>query len=233
MSQLARTLGPDALDPRFEAAFRLDTPSAWDATCERVGPDVWSFPFLSPPACARWLERIDALRAEEPPTRAPNSMHRYGVVLGALGFEPLLRELRTTWLAPLSGRLFADVAGDALDDQYGFLAEYGADGDDELGFHVDQSAVTLNLCLGDDEFTGSELYFRGRRCDLHRQSGTHAGEAFEVEHEVGVALLHAGRHRHGVHPLGRGRRRNLILWLQSGDPRAAGTPCQPWCGARG
>lgn len=34
------------------------------------------------------------------------------------------------------------------------------------GFHVDDSEVTLNVCLG-KEFDGGELFFRGVRCDKH------------------------------------------------------------------
>ena len=34
------------------------------------------------------------------------------------------------------------------------------------GFHVDDSEVTLNVCLG-KEFTGGDLFFRGVRCDKH------------------------------------------------------------------
>lgn len=34
------------------------------------------------------------------------------------------------------------------------------------GFHVDDSEVTLNVCLG-KEFEGGELFFRGVRCEKH------------------------------------------------------------------
>lgn len=37
---------------------------------------------------------------------------------------------------------------------------------DKIGFHVDDSEVTLNVCLG-KEFDGGELFFRGVRCDKH------------------------------------------------------------------
>lgn len=42
-----------------------------------------------------------------------------------------------------------------------------------LGFHVDDSEVTLNVCLG-KQFTGGELFFRGVRCEKHVNSETHA-----------------------------------------------------------
>lgn len=35
-----------------------------------------------------------------------------------------------------------------------------------VGFHVDDSEVTLNVCLG-QQFSDGELFFRGIRCDKH------------------------------------------------------------------
>lgn len=40
-----------------------------------------------------------------------------------------------------------------------------------IGFHVDDSEVTLNVCLG-KQFYGGELFFRGVRCDKHVNSET-------------------------------------------------------------
>lgn len=39
------------------------------------------------------------------------------------------------------------------------------------GFHVDDSEVTLNVCLG-KQFIGGELFFRGVRCEKHVNSDT-------------------------------------------------------------
>jgi hypothetical protein len=157
-------------------------------------------------------------------------MHRQGAVLGELGLGDLLRELRVELVEPLAGLHLAEHLEHGLDGEYGFLAEYGGAADDDLGFHVDDSAVTLNLCLSED-FSGSELYFHGVRCDEHLQVGPSPDESLEYVHEPGVAVLHAGRHRHGVHPILRGRRRNLILWCQSAAAREAARSCRPWCGA--
>lgn len=40
-------------------------------------------------------------------------------------------------------------------------------------FHVDDSEVTLNVCLG-RQFSGGELYFRGLRCDKHLHTISHS-----------------------------------------------------------
>ena len=234
LPDLAGLLGPDPLAPPLARELVSDAPD-WGRLLEEVGPRVFALPLLRAEACARLLGEVDRRQAGALEAgaggRAPNSMHGYGAVLGELGLDALLRELRERVVAPIAAVHYADVGGLELDGEYGFLAEYGRDADDELGFHVDDSAVTLNLCLG-ERFSGTELYFRGLRCDEHRQLPPTPGEAFEYVHEPGVAILHAGRHRHGVYPLLRGRRRNLILWCQSAAAKEAARSCQPWCGAR-
>jgi hypothetical protein len=50
-----------------------------------------------------------------------------------------------------------------------------------IGFHVDDSEVTLNVCLG-KQFSGGELYFRGIRCENHVNS--------ETQHEVCCDYFH-------------------------------------------
>lgn len=194
-----------------------------------VGPGVWSLPLLTPHGCRDLLEDLDRRGAQQPPGAGPNSMHSYGAVLADLGLGPLATALRAELVAPLGRTLFAPQGGADLTAEHGFLAEYGNDADESLGYHVDDSVVTLNVCLG-EEFSGTELYFRGVRCDEHRQAPWSPSEAFELEHEPGQAILHAGRHRHGVHPLRRGRRRNLILWCQGETGRRLAAACGPWCG---
>ncbi len=229
-------LGPEPFAPELLRALEAEPADAGSLLAE-VGPRVFAFPLLRERACARLLAEVDRRHADARAagaTRAtPNSMHGYGAVLGELGLGALLQSLREQLVAPLAALHYADVGGTELDGEYGFLAEYGgADADDDLGFHVDDSAVTLNLCLG-ESFSGSELYFRGLRCDEHRQTGSTPNETIEFEHVVGTAILHAGRHRHGVHSILRGRRRNLILWCQSAAAKEAARSCRPWCGAHG
>jgi len=199
-------------------------------------PHVWQVPVLRPERCAALLARIDARRAEASRAGAlappPNSMHEHGAGLFDLGFGALLDDLLGRWVAPLGVRWFEAVGGSGLDDHHGYLVEYGRDADEELGFHVDDSELTLNLCLG-ERFTGAELVMLGLRCDEHRQTPVQSGETVEIEHAVGSAVLHAGRHRHRVEPIRSGRRRNLIVWCRSSTRRArnAAFACGPWCGA--
>lgn len=128
---------------------------------------------------------------------------------------------------------FPLLGGADIDHHHSYLVEYGQELDEDLGFHVDDSEVTLNLCLGED-FSGAELMLLGARCDVHRQTPVVGSEVIEVEHEPGQAVLHAGRQRHRVDPIRRGIRRNLIAWLRSASYRESEgerePSCRPWCG---
>ena len=37
---------------------------------------------------------------------------------------------------------------------------------------------------------------------------------YEVEHEIGIGVLHLGKHIHGANPVASGTRVNLILWCR-------------------
>ncbi len=85
--------------------------------------------------------------------------------------------------------------------------------DRKLDFHVDDSAVTLNVCLG-TEFTGGQLYFGGIRCAAHVGSTPPKDdEEIYLDHQIGTACIHLGNHRHRALPITSGRRLNLILWV--------------------
>lgn len=223
-------LGPDPLAPEFRVATAVGSAAGLLDLCDEPGPRALRFPFLQPAACARLCREIAARRGAA--ASAPNSMHEYGVVLQDLGMTDLLVWLRQVCVAPMTAAAFADVVAVAdFDDDHGFLAEYGAAADGELGFHVDDSAVTLNVCLALEGLVGGELYFRGLRCDRHRDTLHAPVEAFELEHRVGTAVVHAGRHRHGVDRVYDGSRQNLILWCRSAVAHAAAGRCPAWCGA--
>ena len=180
------------------------------------------------------LAELDALDAWMAQTgqrfEPPNSMNRYGVILSELGLTEALEALLTQAIRPLAAECFPEVGGEHLDEHHGFIVEYQRGGDRDLGFHVDDSEVTLNLCLG-GEFSGGELFFEGRRCEEHRQTGCSAADQYHWAHRPGVGLLHAGKHRHGALSIVEGRRRNLILWCRSSSYRAAPVEeaCPTWC----
>ncbi|CAN6908468.1 unnamed protein product, partial [Brassica oleracea] len=85
-----------------------------------------------------------------------------------------------------------------------------------LHFHVDDSEVTLNVCLG-KQFSGGELYFRGVRCANHMKSPEKnlPLEHYDYPHVPGQAVLHRGSHRHGAKAITNGIRANLIMWCRT------------------
>jgi hypothetical protein len=232
----AAPLTDEDLQPAFGEALRraVSEPAvpleALEPAVRQVGPGIYSLELLRPTAAEALLAQIDRRRARTQGLGAPNSMHEHGLELTPLGFGVLLDELLARWVAPLAARLLPGF-GTRLDCHHGYLVEYGRGLDEDLGFHVDDSEVTLNLCLG-ESFEGAELTLLGARCWTHRDSRLLPGEEIEFEHRPGLAVLHAGAHRHRVEPIRSGRRRNLILWCRdSGLPRPAEHAPGPWCPA--
>lgn len=233
------------VEPEFLAAWRLaQTGSprpdlgrdrAWTNAVRELHPGIFALRVLRKEACARLLRQIDMARERELERggrlSVPNSMHRHGVSLGVIGFDALLADLTTRWVRPIAAQVLPQFNGATLNSHHGYLVEYACDKDERLAFHVDDSDVTFNLCLS-DSFEGAELAMLGLRCDLHRDTELLPGERYEYSHEPGVAVLHAGRHRHRVEQLRSGVRRNLILWCRDAAQHAVSTnalACQPWC----
>ncbi|MEM7306239.1 MAG: hypothetical protein AAF682_06195 [Planctomycetota bacterium] len=234
----AYTLQPDDFDPAFLAALAAGTDEGWRGLVRELVPGVYATRILTPAWCHQLAEEVASIEAwcdeHDVELQRPNSMNEYGLILDEVGFRPALGELLTRYLRPLAARLYPDIGGATLDGHHGFVVDYALGRDEDLGFHVDDSEVTLNVCLG-ERFEGSELYFRGARCERHRQTPCGPGEDLELDHEPGVAILHAGKQRHGVFPIRRGRRRNLIVWCSSSEYRASlpqPPECPAWCGAR-
>jgi len=216
----------DHLDPYLEDALDHGVP---DLVSHSVGPDLWRVTLLDEDGCSRLLavmeHRLDWQAGQHEP---PNSMHTSGIVLEPLGLSPAMAVIRKEVIHPLAQVLFPEF--DTLDSQYGFVATYGDGLDRDLGFHVDDSEVTLNLCLRHDS-DGGQVVFQGRRCGAHRQTPHSPEEEVGVILAPGDALIHAGAHRHLVAPVS-GERRNLIVWNRSSRWRARQTNvCPEWCGA--
>nr|XP_043607861.1 2-oxoglutarate and iron-dependent oxygenase domain-containing protein CP2-like isoform X2 [Erigeron canadensis] len=181
-------------------------------------PGIYTFNMLQPRFCEMLLAEVDNFEKWIQETKfrvmRPNTMNKYGAVLDDFGMETMLEKLMDEFIRHISKIFFADVGGYALDSHHGFVVEYAFNRDIELGFHVDDSEVTLNVCLG-KHFSGGELYFRGVRCDKHMNTESHPEEIFEYSHVPGHAVIHRGRHRHGARATTTGQRINLLLWCRS------------------
>ncbi|GAB5362806.1 hypothetical protein AAMO2058_000830300 [Amorphochlora amoebiformis] len=157
---------------------------------------------------------LHLLQGSHIPSRRPNGMNRYGLILAQenesskFAYEPLgglfqqaLADINTHILQPLCLVLFGYfVRKRDISEVYAFTIRYSHGEDIKLGEHRDASAVTLNVNLNiHDTFQGSAVEF--------------PAEKISVNFEPGTAIFHLGRLRHRTLPLLKGTRDNLVVWL--------------------
>ncbi|KAL5815532.1 hypothetical protein ACOSQ4_026173 [Xanthoceras sorbifolium] len=222
--------------PSFLKAISDNTEESFRSVISEPSPGVFTFEMLQPQFCELLLAEVENFEnwVNEAKLRImrPNTMNKYGAVLDDFGLETMLDKLMEGFIRPLSKVFFAEVGGSTLDSHHGFVVEYGKDRDVDLGFHVDDSEVTLNVCLG-KQFSGGELFFRGTRCEKHVNTGSQPEEIFDYSHVPGRAVLHRGRHRHGARATTSGHRINLLLWCRSSvfrEMKRYQKDFSSWCG---
>lgn len=224
------------VDPELQRVLADGGHDALTSVVTTLHPGVHTVRLLTLQACSMLHDEVAALDAwtMEHGVRLipPNTMNRYGVILDQVGYQAALHQLMVVAVNPLATILFPECGGDSLDHHHGFVVDYGLGKDIDLALHADNSEVTVNLCLG-DSFVGGDLRLLGRRCARHMQEQALPDEAFDYAHVPGIALLHAGMHRHAAHAIESGERRNLILWTRSSQFRSVlRTECPTWCGTR-
>ncbi|KAM7487684.1 hypothetical protein LguiB_025168 [Lonicera macranthoides] len=204
--------------PSFLKAVNDNTEESFRSIMSEPSPGVFTFQMLQQRFCDMLLNEVENFERWVNETKfrimRPNTMNKYGAVLDDFGLETMLGKLMEDFIRPISKVFFPEVGGATLDSHHGFVVEYGMDRDVDLGFHVDDSEVTLNVCLG-KEFSGGELFFRGVRCDKHVNTETQSEEILDYSHVAGRAVIHRGRHRHGARATTSGHRINLLLWCRS------------------
>ncbi|KAF3626162.1 putative dehydration-responsive element-binding protein 2A-like [Capsicum annuum] len=198
-------------------------------------PGVLSFEMLQPRFCEMLLEEVENFEKWVRETKfrimRPNAMSKFGAVLDDFGLQNMLQKFMEDFILPISRVAFTEVGGSTLDSHHGFVVEYGMDKGVDLGLHVDDAEVTLNVCLG-KHFTGGDLFFQGVRCEKHMNTETRPEEVFNYPHVAGRAILHCGRHRHGARATTSGRRTNLLIWCRSSvfrEMRKYQTDFSSWC----
>ncbi|KAG8639154.1 2-oxoglutarate and iron-dependent oxygenase domain-containing protein CP2 isoform X3 [Manihot esculenta] len=204
--------------PSFLKAINENTEESFRSILVEPTPGVYVFEMLQPSFCEMLMSEVENFERWVHETKfrimRPNTMNKYGAVLDDFGLETVLDKWMDEYIRPMS------------------KVEYGVDRDVELGFHVDDSEVTLNVCLG-KQFYGGELFFRGVRCDKHVNSETQPEEILDYVHVPGRAVLHRGRHRHGARATTSGHRCNLILWCRSSvfrELKKYQKDFSSWCG---
>ena len=190
-----------------------------------TAPGVFCGQLLKADAIAGLRAELARVAASGIPTRRPNGMNRYGVILddevdGAVsnGLAAFVRAMVDAYVRPLGRMLFADLVGAGDDiEHFAFTVRYRPDEDATLAEHRDASVVTLNLNLNapGEGYGGSALAFQ----DAREPSARHT-----VEFTPGMALIHQGALRHAALPIEHGARENLIVWLFGADGYVRAAP---------
>jgi len=223
--------------PSFLEAIRKNDRESLRSIMVEETTGVFSFDMLTEEYCNKLLEEIAHFESwcvdHRLKVYRPNSMNNYGAILDDFGFYPILQEWVSQLVTPFSRFLYPHFGGNSLDSHHGFVVEYKMGKDVDLDFHVDDSDVTLNVCLG-KKFKDGTLYFRGVRCNQHTNTPSKSGEEFNYSHEIGRGVLHVGSHRHGANEITSGERYNLIIWCTSSEFRKSSSrdSHQKWCGWR-
>ncbi|CAN6819860.1 unnamed protein product [Brassica oleracea] len=231
------TLAPmQCFVPSFIKAINESSEKSFRSIISEPSPGVFVFDMLQPSFCEMMLAEVENFEKWVGETKfrimRPNTMNKYGAVLDDFGLDSMLDKLMESFIRPMTKVFFSDVGGATLDSHHGFVVEYGKDRDLDLGFHVDDSEVTLNVCLG-NQFVGGELFFRGTRCERHVNTTTKPDEIYDYSHVPGQAVLHRGRHRHGARATTSGHRVNMLLWCRSSvfrELKSHQKEFSSWCG---
>ena len=196
---------------------------------KEVAPGVFSCQFFTVTSLHYIREHLDkASHNSKIPTRRPNGMNRYGLILTEADGSVFLRdfsifyqELVDTYIRPMGRMLFSEYVSENQEDveTYAFTIRYKNGEDVSLSEHSDASLYTLNvnLNLSHELYEGSSLYFVDA-------SGIH----HNVTMKPGMALFHRGMTRHASLPLcGEGERINMIVWLYGRNGYVRIAPYEP------
>ncbi|KAL9274829.1 2-oxoglutarate and iron-dependent oxygenase domain-containing protein [Drosera capensis] len=235
-TELYSVLATNFFVPSFLKAITDNSEDSFRSIMSEPTPGVFTFEMFQPQFCDLLLSEVENFEQwvfeRKLRIMQPNTMNEYGVVLDDFGLEAMLGKLMDDYIRPLSKVFYYEVGGSTLDSHHGFVVEYGIGRDIDLAFHVDDSEVTLNVCLS-KQFVGGELFFRGVRCEKHVNTETLPEEIFDYCHVRGHAILHRGRHRHGARATTGGNRTNLILWCRSSvfrELKKYQKDFSSWCG---
>jgi len=172
----------------------------------RVGPI-----FKNLPAIKNHLNTFSAhCRSNNLPFARPNSMNKYGVLLPK-------NVLNTDELTEFFKNLFCDKSIEnrfnfKLDSQRVFTVEYGTGKDSDLDLHFDDSELTANICLENEDENDGKLFFQKRV-----QNGEHFDECFFDQIE-NYAIVHEGKFVHSAENSQKNRM-NLIVWMRDSEVR--------------
>eukprot|EP01088_Endostelium_zonatum_P018160 TRINITY_DN5723_c0_g1_i1.p1 TRINITY_DN5723_c0_g1~~TRINITY_DN5723_c0_g1_i1.p1 ORF type:complete len:762 (+),score=185.85 TRINITY_DN5723_c0_g1_i1:6-2291(+) len=158
---------------------------------------------------------------------------KYGVVLNNVGWQSFFDKMMIRYLQPLAEACYGnrqkreEGSGSIRPFvwQHSFLVKYEVGKETRQHTHVDDSDLTVNICLGKEGFKGGDLYFYGTRDEEAENRSVPPRWPYDAEaadnppwskykHQVGRGVFHQGNQYHGVDDITYGERCNLIVWCR-------------------
>lgn len=206
------------LDPSLRKAVNeaWENPEKESAVAElwnEIIPGVYSTQFFDLDRLKEFRRYLEEVVNSEIPRRAPYGiqLNRYGIMLdprsegylAAPSFQAFYNEIMDRYMRPIARLLIGTYGYDQ--QTFGFSIQYNPDKDKDLQPHTDASAATMNININleDEKFTGSQV-------DFYDKS---SGKTVQTVFKPGEAIIHSGSVPHATHPIKKGQRNNLVVWL--------------------
>jgi hypothetical protein len=176
------------------------------------------------------LCRSISRKAATLPNKAPNSMHKYGKML----LPALQEEVYALIQATLPQESIDSITHiHAFDITYISRMEGGSgsvpgSGSEpgpvmtKLGLHVDDSTWTINACISETAFSGSDLLFTGLK---HPEGKERVFPPYSYRHAPFRGVVHRGFLQHSVNDLTSGSRESIIIWVTCDRTGAESVAC--------
>ena len=180
------------------------------------GDGIYQGQIVSDRFCDLILDRVKEYEqlGTDGPFEHANSMHEKAILTQQLDLEPMVESFSNFFIKNIASEILPDGHLPEVDGVHSYIVRYSEALDHDLGFHVDDSILTINLCLNDG-WGGSELVFEGTRCPRHIETPAADGERTCIDHKRGHIVFHHGKNRHYVSRIEGGERYNLIIWCQN------------------
>ena len=180
-------------------------------------PGIYSFEIFKPEINKLWIEEIENIKeflnTNILPMEQPNPENNHGIILDDFGFKHILESLIKKIISPIAKHLWSGVGEDSLELGHAFTVAYSAKMDKNLSLHEDNSELTVNYCMGPDDFKGSRVKFKGVRCRAHGTVKKFIKkEEYWYTNVPGRAVIHMGRHYHRAENVKSGSRQNIIIF---------------------
>jgi hypothetical protein len=205
------------LDKEFIASFN----SRDKGSLTEIGKNIFHGKILNEIFCDLVLNKVKLYEfcEDQKLNKQPNSMHSNAISLQNLGLDEFVNDFFKKILVNVIRLIFPEQINQEFDGIHGFVVRYGNTRDKHLDFHVDDSLITMNLCLN-GTFSGSDLIFNGVRCPIHIDTPFQDKEEITITHQKGFTVMHEGKNRHYVNSITDGNRYGLIIWCQNFKERS-------------